>query len=265
MIRIKQFFAFWPDIPPGAAFPFLGLKHLIGIATVGLLLFAGLSHMRGRTQEQNDRTIRMAALAIPLVEIARILWMIGLGETNWVKLLPLHLCGTQVFFVPLAIFTGWRCLKEFIFYTATLGGIVAILYPVGIVDTYPYFHFQTLQSLTLHGLLLFVPLAMVLFQGFRPNLKKFWQVPAVLAIPALLAAVVDFTFGENYMFLSSAPAGTPLAWIFGAFGHGGYLLALFLGVMAACLIIYGIFVAMDHRSLWAFGRQEAPVTASSDR
>jgi hypothetical integral membrane protein (TIGR02206 family) len=265
MIGMKQFFAFWPDIPPGEAFPFLGIKHLIGMATVGLLIYAALSHMLGQSREKNDRIIKLAALAIPVVEFARILWMVGLGETNWVKLLPLHLCGTQVFFIPLAVFTGWGCLKEFIFYTGILGGVVAILYPVGIVDTYPYFHFQTLQSLTLHGLLLFVPLAMVLFQGFRPSLKKFWQVPAVLMVPASLAFLVDFTFGENYMFLYSAPPGTPLVWIFDAFGHGAYLMVMFLGVMLACLLIYGVFVAMDHRSMWAFGEQKEPVTIGSDR
>ena len=262
---MKHFFAFWPDIPPGEAFPFLGLKHLIGMATVALLLYAALMHMRGLPQERIDRIIKMAALAIPLSEISRILWMIGLGETNWVKLLPLHLCGTQIIFVPLAVFTGWACLKEFIFYTATLGGIVAIVYPVGIVDTYPYFHFQTLQSLTLHGLLLFVPLAMVFFQGFRPNLKKFWQVPAVLSVPAFLAALVDFTYGENYMFLTSPPPGTPLAWIYNAFGHGGYLLAMLGGFLLACLILYGVFQMLDRRDLWTFGEHPTLITANSDR
>lgn len=86
---------------------------------------------------------------------------------------------------------------------------MAILYPVGIVDTYPYFHFQTLQSLTLHGLLLFVPLAMVLFQGFRPSLKKFWQVPAVLmgsGVPGLFGGF--YLWGELHVSLLR-PARNP--------------------------------------------------------
>lgn len=42
-------------------------------------------------------------------------------------------------------------------------------------------------------------------------------------------------------------------------------MVMFLGVMLACLLIYGVFVAMDHRSMWAFGEQKEPVTIGSDR
>lgn len=49
----------------------MGIKHLIGMATVGLLIYAALSHMRGQSREKNDRIIKLAALAIPVVEFAR--------------------------------------------------------------------------------------------------------------------------------------------------------------------------------------------------
>ena len=90
----------------------------------------------------------------------RIVWLFLLGEGDWVKLLPLHLCGLQVLFIPLAVFTRSEALRSYVWATSILGGITAIVYPAGIVGTYPFFLFQTFQSFALHLLLILVPILM---------------------------------------------------------------------------------------------------------
>lgn len=175
------------------------------------------------------------ALAVPVVEGLRIIWLAALGEGQWFKLLPLHLCGTQVLFIPLAILTKKQVLQDYIWCTSIIGGITAIVYPTGIVDTYPFFHFQTFQSLILHLLLILVPFLMWHVNHYRPQPKNFLKVMGILFLCAACALLVDVVWGQNYMFLIEIPQVFPLTWIFSTFGYVGYwfILALALGCVCA--------------------------------
>ena len=194
--------------------------------------------MRRCSQERVEQVLRGSAILLPLVEIARIIWVYCVGETQIVKLLPLHLCGMQIFYIPLAVFTKKLVIKEFICSTSLLGGVAAILSPSGIAETYPFFHFQTLQSIVLHMILIFVPLVMLYCQSFRPNIRNMPKVMCLLTLTAAPAAIVDYFCGENYMFLLEPPLNTPLVDIFEKYGHGIYLIALFLMMCLAVFLMY---------------------------
>ena len=90
---------------------------------------------RTHSRQSGRRLLHGFAIAIPLLELTRILWLYRLGEGYWVKLLPLHLCGLQIFFIPLAVFTRHPALRSYVWATSILGGITAIVYPAGIVGT----------------------------------------------------------------------------------------------------------------------------------
>lgn len=235
---IREFFAFWPDVSPTSAFEQFDRIHLAAILVVALSLFVAIHGVIRLPQPTIGRILKITAVLLPFIELARVVWLISTGETAWYKLLPLHLCGTQVVFIPLAVFTNGQAVKEFVYATSLLGGITAILFPAGIAGTYPFFHFQTLQTIALHSILIFVPLVMVLGQGFRPQFSNFFRVLGILVFVALVAGTVDVLFGENYMFLLEPPPGTPLVPLFHRSGRGVYLFVLF------CLVSLGMLLPL---------------------
>ncbi len=233
---MEYFFNFWDDIPPGVAFELLGPVHCIGLFVVACVMFFSVRWTIKLPPNKRDRVMRIVAVSLPILEIARIVWLYQLGETNIAKLLPLHLCGVQIFFLPWAAFSQNKPVREFVYATALLGGAVALVFLSGIADTYPFFHFQTIQSILYHMILMFVPLVMVFGQGFVPKLSNLPKVVGILASTAFIAGVVDVKFGQNYMFILSPPDGTPLVQIFDRISHPVYLLLMLF------LVVLGIFL-----------------------
>lgn len=144
---------------------------------------------------------------------------VPLGRGILGKTAPLHLCGLQIFFIPLAVFTRHPALRSYVWATSILGGITAIVYPAGIVGTYPFFHFQTLQSFALHLLLILAPLLMFLTDDDSPRLNQLPSVILILSGSALCAFAVDWIWGQNYMFLREVPQ---IAFLQAIKNWGGY-------------------------------------------
>ncbi len=236
MLCMKYFFTFWTGIPRSEVFEFLDFQHCLIILGAAAILYFSIHAVLRQEMERIKVINRCVALLLPVLEMMRILWIYQAGETDWMKLLPLHLCGLQIFFVPLAVFTENKYIREFVFSTSLLGGVAAIIFPSGIMDTYPMIHFQTLQSIIFHMVLIFVPLVLVLGQGFQPSLARFSKSVLILVACGFAAGWVDVNFGQNYMFILEAPLNTPLVGIFNAFGHRVYLLVL-LG-----LVIFGMYL-----------------------
>lgn len=225
---MKYFFAFWTDIPAGMAFPSFGIAHIAALMLSGLTIYLLLWKMKHLSQLKNERIVKIISLILPVLEVTRVAWLIYTGEHRFIKLLPLHLCSMQVYFVPIAVFTNIKGFKELVYCTGILGGISGIVFPVGVSNTYPLIHYQTIETLIFHSVLIFVPLALVLRLGFRPQLRYFPRMLFVFALTAAAAAVADFGFGQNYMFLAEPPVGTPFEWIFNTFGHWAYWISFFI-------------------------------------
>ena len=100
--------------------------------------------------------------------------------------------------------------KDFVFATSLLGGIFGTVLPAGVADYYPLFSFQTIQTIMLHGLLIYVPLAQILSGRHRPDLRRFHHVLCLFLAVVFVVGFIDFHFDQNYMFLFAPPEGTPL-------------------------------------------------------
>ena len=233
-----RFFLSQTQIDKAETFPMFGWEHLVLLMMMALALVLSLWDIAHAPRERAEKITKAAAIAVPLLEASHTVWLFTCGYTNPIKLLPLHLCAMQSIFIPLAVFTRKRCFQEFIYATSVLGGIFGILFPTGVAECYPIWHYQTLQTAMLHGLLIFVPLALIYSRQFRPDFRNFPKVLFLFLCVALVAAAVDFGFGENYMFLREAPEGTPLAWVFDTFGRMGYLIVTFLLLAGISMSLY---------------------------
>lgn len=226
------------NTPHPDAFSVLDTGHvfllLLDLLVLSLLLF-WTWHASPKTQH---RLLCAAGVLVPLLELSHSVWMYLTGTTQLVQLLPLHLCGLQSLFIPLAVFTRFSVFKDFVFATSLLGGIFGTLIPAGVAEYYPLFSFQTIQTVMLHGLLIYVPLALIVSGRHRPDLHHFHHVLCLFLFVVFVVGFIDFRFGQNYMFLFEPPAGTPLVWVFDTFGRQAYLLTAFVILSGASVAVH---------------------------
>lgn len=228
--------------PAANAFSLFGAGHIFLL----LLLVLALSLLLHWTKHSSAKTRRKllyaAGILVPALELSHSVWMYFTGTTRIVQLLPLHLCGLQSLFIPLSIFTPFTCFKDFMFATSLLGGIFGTVFPAGIAGYYPLLSFQTIQTFLLHGLLIYVPLALIVSGAHRPSPHRFPRVLCIFLFVVFVVGYIDFHFGENYMFLYGAPSGTPLVWVFDTFGRQIYLLVAFLLLSSISFCIHLPFI-----------------------
>lgn len=216
------------DYPDPQAFSLFSTEHLALLSVLAVCIAAGLYALKRMPPASAEKVIYAAAVLEPVLELSHSVWMYWTGTTELVKLLPLHLCGLQSLFIPLAVFTGFTCFRDFVYASSLLGGIFGTVFPAGVAGYYPLWSFQTLQTFALHGLLIFVPLALIRTGRHRPDPRRFPRVLCIFLLAVLAVGSIDCAFGENYMFLYAAPENTPLEWIFDTFGRGVYLACAFV-------------------------------------
>lgn len=227
-------------------FSLFGIQHIFLLMLLALALFFLLRWTKHAPAKTRRKLLWTAGILVPALELSHSIWLYLTGTTNLIKLLPLHLCGLQSLFIPLSVFTPFTCFQDFVYATSLLGGIFGTVFPAGIADYYPMFSFQTIQTFLLHGLLIYVPLALIVSGAHRPNLHRFPRVLCIFLLVVFVVGYVDFRFGENYMFLYEAPSGTPLVWLFETFGRQIYLLVTFLLLAGASFCIHLPFAHRHH-------------------
>lgn len=234
---MEDFFTFYTNIPKDKTFKLFDKFHIGSMAVIAGIIYILLNAMRHMTERNIWLLIKGAAIMLPALEITRVVWFYRSGITHLVNLLPFHLCAMQVFIVPLAVFTDIPVVKEFMYCSALLGGISGISFVVGIAGSYPLFHYQTLETLTYHAILIFVPLAMIMHTGFVPDIGNFPLMVLAFVVVCSLVGIFDYKYKQNYIFLREPPVGTPLVWVFDRFGVViYYLVCLSLAVVVAYIM-----------------------------
>jgi hypothetical integral membrane protein (TIGR02206 family) len=186
--------------------------------------------------KQNEKMLKLIVFSIVALEISRQIWAISMGNYLWSEMLPLHLCGIQIFLMPLMLKTKWPLLKNFVYLTAFPGALAALLFNETVFYKYPVFHFQSIQTFVIHTLIMIVPIFLMVFDGFRPKLTYILPSTALLAGIAIFDGVVNVLTGGNYLFIASAPADTPIAWVADVTGWPGYI-PVMIGIVVIIWLI----------------------------
>jgi hypothetical integral membrane protein (TIGR02206 family) len=187
--------------------------------------------------KQNDKLLKVIVFSIVALEVARQLWAVSMGNYLWSEMLPLHLCGIQIFLMPLMLKTKLPLLKNFVYLTAFPGALAALLFNETVFYKYPIFHFQSIQTFVIHTLIMIVPIFMMVFDGFRPQLKYILPSTGLIALIAIFDGFVNVITGGNYLFIASAPADTPIAWVADVTGWPGYIPVMIFIVAIIWLIL----------------------------
>lgn len=175
----------------------------------------------GRSSREHAVRAAMAiGLAVSMAMQVMLLWLDG--QLTLQTGLPLHLCGLfGVLSIPMLLWRAPQPLYELSAFLAGPAAAVTLLFPAVIESSRPML--MRLAFLQLHVLVALTPV--MLWRAGKP-LPTDPRRALVLASGYLLAvAALNRALHTNYLFLSAAPAGTPLQWLY-ARGGGYYVCAL---------------------------------------
>lgn len=195
--------------------------------------------------KQNEKLLKVIVFTIVALEVSRQIWAVSMGNYLWSEMLPLHLCGIQIFLMPLMIKTKFPLLKNFVYLTAFPGALAALLFNETVFYKYPVFHFQSIQTFVIHTLIMIVPIFMMVFDGFRPKLRYILPSTGLLAFIAVFDGFVNIITGGNYLFIASAPADTPIAWVADVTGWPGYIPVMIVIVVVIWVILVLPFTILE--------------------
>ncbi len=233
-----NFFDYFTDIPKDKVFQNFSLEHIIAIIISFSTIILCLILLKKLSPKKQNIFIKICAILVPILEISHNIWLYIVADAGILQLLSLHLCGLQMYFIPLAVFTNILVFKDFVFASSILGGFFATIFPSGVAGAYPIWHFQTIQTLIYHGLLIFVPIAIMLTTDYRPTLKRFHKVLGLFAIIIAIDLFVDLKFKQNYLFLVTSPDMPLLRNIQLNYGTIPYLIFTFFALLFICMLIH---------------------------
>ena len=185
---------------------------------VGLVLILGIK-LRGWNSRRIARTISIWLGALTTIQVA----LVPLSGASMLRnALPFHLCSfTALLTIPML----WRFdekIFQFCWYLGMPGALMALIFPV--VGYSPWPEPARALFLAIHATIFLSPL-ILRSAGLIPNREGAWYTLLTGNILLIGALVANRLVDTNYMFLSQAPAGTPLAWIDG-YGKAAYIAAL---------------------------------------
>ena len=127
-----NFFDFYTQIPKEYAFKNFGFEHLTSIVVIFAFIYFCLRILKKLSAKAQNIIIKTCAIFVPILELSHNVWLYFSANASLPQLLSLHLCGLQMYFIPLAVFTKFLVFKDFVFASSILGGIFAIIFPSGV-------------------------------------------------------------------------------------------------------------------------------------
>lgn len=189
-----------------------------------------LTGMKGAAQRRYRRAAWLLGGVTILAMAVQEAVLLAAGQLSWATGLPLHLCSlTGVLILP-ALLTRHEWLLHAALYAGVPGAVLALLFPAVLDTPWPL-----LTALAFHTMHACIPAAVLLplGMGWRPKPVGAAQAGAILAAAGCAALTVNRLTGGNYLFLSGAIGGTPLA-LLAKWGMGWYRVLL-AGTAAAVL------------------------------
>lgn len=236
MDNLKYFFYYDADIPKGLEVKNFSPTHFAWLSVTLVLMALGIFAYSRLSGETRRKVMKALAVTVIMLEVARTVWALVVGHYDIARMLPLHLCGIMLFVEFFAVFTGNRLLQEFSYSTGLPGAFMALLTPEP--SGYPLLSFQYLQSIVVHALLALIPLLWVVSDGFRPNIKYLPRSFLLLSALTVFDALVNKVLHSNYLFISKAPAQTPIELFDKWVGHPWYVGLLLICVVVVWTLLY---------------------------
>ncbi len=224
----------------------LGAVHLVTLALLAALALGlvGLVRARPRLEPGVRWGLFASILALVLVE----LWRAALE--GWLRLttfLPLELCDAAMVLALVTLLRPRPAPAELLYFWAGAGSTLAMLTP-DLRWSFPRYEFVVFFGL--HGLVLAAALVLVYGTGLRPRRGAPLRAFLITAGLALVASLVNFSLGTNFMYLRhKPPVPTPLDWL------GPW--PVYIATSALVALVVFQLLALPFRAEWRAARAAA--------
>jgi hypothetical integral membrane protein (TIGR02206 family) len=193
-------------------FVLFGPDHLAALAAT-VTVAAGLSLVARRHAEGALGAGLRIALAVALLAATAatlVAWSRDFPLTVW-DVLPLHLCDFLILVAAFALVTRRQAAYELLYFWGCAGTLLALFSP-DVRTGFPDWRF--LSFFALHGLVVIAAVVLTVGFGMRPRPGAPWRALLVTNAYAAVVAVVNATFGTNFLYLRHKPgARTLLDWM----------------------------------------------------
>ncbi len=241
---MKEFFGFGGYLrePEG----YLSWQHITFVTALVLIMVAfavifGLKN-RGKDAETKNKALIVAAIAIDLIEIFKIV-IICLRSSDplgWLYELPLFLCSIQLFTIPLAAFSKGRIKEaslDFVFIFGILGALLGTYGAGQNYGCYPVLSIDNVASGITHCISGFASLYIVISGLASMKHKNIHITFGIIGVTCTLAYMVGALLDYNYMFLFRGD-GTPYDLVYQFVGGSPVLYPI------AVIVLFLIYIAL---------------------
>lgn len=214
--------------------------HWAAIAFTALIvtvIIAFRARMRGAAV---DRAIRWGLAGLLAVsEISLYTWY-TIADMWGLFALPFQLCTIMVWVSIAMLLTRHYRLYEIAFFLGILGALQALFTP-NLDETFP--HFRYFHFFIAHAAIIAASVYMTAAVGYRPTFRAMLRAFGWLNVFALMAGIVNWLTGENFMFLARKPDTASLLDLLAPWPW--YILELEAVALVLCLMLFAAVKGID--------------------
>ncbi|MEK3764152.1 MULTISPECIES: YwaF family protein [unclassified Solibacillus] len=224
-------------------FDSIHVTWLIFISLFLIISIYGYHYISSKQQQLYQKSIFWLLL---FLEITKQIYLIVTKQYSYWSP-PLHLCGLGIFI------TGWHAYfsnrtSATLLYTLTLpGAAIALLFPGWTAD--PVGGFLHIHSFVFHALLVAFICPLIREHQLHTTFRDIWRSVLLLLITVPAIYYYNARFQTNFMFLNRPVKGTPLQWLYDAFGASGYLLSLAGVIFSIWIVLYVLLNIQKRRNV----------------
>ena len=233
---MAHFFDTTETIPEGLGFDAYGPLHITWLVCLAAVLALVSFWYKRAGEGWRNRILKGLAVTIFVSEIIRDAIFI-IGDTFTVDMLPLHLCGINIFIILVYAFYPKEVLAEYLYAVCMPGALAALLFPSW--TALPITSFSHNHSFWVHLWLFMFPF-LLLVGGFKPQFKRLWKsLPYALPV-VVFVYIFNKIFDTDFMFLNGGGQGNPIAFFASILGDPLYIISIPFLIAIVWGAMYGI-------------------------
>lgn len=231
---IDFFRADYIDVGPGL----FSIEHLLVLLSFVIITTIIIVIYRSKSPISQWRLLQIMSLFYVFNFIGRQTWLLLTGTWDAATALPLHLCSYMLVFIPLTVWTKSTRAMHITYAIGLPGALMALLFPADWIGDFPLFVYRSLETITTHMMIAFIPLFMIFTGLAKIEFKRIKEMFFILLVMLGISWVANLVIGRgaNYMFVMQAPAVFPFNAIEDAIGYGYLVVYVFLLIVLWILL-----------------------------
>lgn len=196
--------------------------HFILFLSMIIIVFIALYMTNKKSKEKVQKIIKNCTIFLWVLEVIKIVFNLLIGNISKPNsYIPLYYCSL-ILYTGLFSSFGKGIIKRigdiFLATGAIIAGLCFAIIPSTSLTIYPLFHYISIQSFILHGIMIYIGLLVNITNYVEYDKKDFKYYFLLIIIIGISAYLVNCILGTNLMFVSKNYPGTPIEIIYNLSG-----------------------------------------------